>query len=197
LLFSRERSGSRNPYQSPLLEISRQARNDIYAPVTLIIIKMWVDLDCDLCHNEITYKFYYKHMKSLSFLIILLLISLWLFIPKSISAAQCLATKPDHAPDLFQIDINKGSATLYFTPVNNAVTNYTIVYGLSRGDERWGISFPYGVYHGVINYTVNHLSPNTRYYFRVRADNGCRQGFWSDTLSARTNWHFKMYTRVK
>lgn len=117
--------------------------------------------------------------------------------PLAIFAAQCGATKPDHAPDLFQIDATRNSATLYFTPVNNAVTNYTIVYGYSRGDERFGVSFPYGFYNGVINYTVNYLAPNTKYYFRVRADNGCRQGYWSDTLSALTGWQSKTYTRVK
>lgn len=115
----------------------------------------------------------------------------------TVSAASCGATKPDHAPDLFQIDVTKNSATLYFTPVNNAVSNYTIVYGYDRGDERFGVSFPFGKYDGVISYTINHLSPNTKYYFRVRADNGCRQGYWSDTLSVRTNWEFKSYTRVK
>jgi len=117
--------------------------------------------------------------------------------PLTVSADQCLATKPDHAPDLFQIDATKNSATLYFTPVNNAVTNYTVVYGYDRGDERFGVSFPFGFYDGVISYTINHLSPNTKYYFRVRADNGCRQGYWSDTLSAQTNWELKTYTRVK
>ncbi len=117
--------------------------------------------------------------------------------PLTVSAQQCQATKPDHAPDLFQIDVTRNSATLYFTPVNNAVTNYTIVYGYSRGDERFGVSFPYGFYNGVISYTVNHLDLNTKYYFRVRADNGCRQGYWSDTLSATTAWQPKIYTRVK
>ena len=117
--------------------------------------------------------------------------------PSATFAAQCTATKPDHAPDLFQIDVTKNSAKLYFTPVNNAVSNYTIVYGYERGDERFGVSFPYGVYQGVIDYTINHLAPNTRYYYKVRADNGCRNGYWSETLSARTNWDFKTYTRVK
>src|SRR3989344_9246270 len=127
---------------------------------------------------------------NLIFLIILLF-------PSSIYAAQCQATKPDHAPDLFQIDITKNTATLYFTPVNNAVSQYTIVYGYNRGDERFGISFPYGTYDGVISYTINELAPNTKYYFRVRADHGCRQGYWSDTMSVQTNWKNKTYTRIK
>ena len=138
-------------------------------------------------------------MKNLEYYLISLFIIglLVLSFPSSVFSAQCLATKPDHAPDLFQIDVRRDSATLYFTPVNNAVTNYTIVYGLERGDERYGASFPFGIYNGVISYTVNQLAPGTKYYFRVRADNGCRQGYWSDTLSVRTAWSFKTYTRVK
>jgi len=135
-------------------------------------------------------------------LIIFVISLIWLFIsvlflPHSVTATQCKATKPDHAPDLFQINTTKDSAVLFFTPVNNAVSQYTIVYGYSRGDERFGTSFPFGRYDGVISYTINHLAPNTKYYFRVRADHGCRQGYWSDTMSAQTNWESKIYTRVK
>lgn len=133
---------------------------------------------------------------------VLAVISSWLFFflasyPSKVSAASCGAVKPDHAPDLFQINTTKNSATLYFTPVNNAVTNYTIIYGLQKGEARYWVSFPFGVYDGVIDYKINHLAPNTKYYFRVRADNGCRNGYWSDTLSAKTDWNFKTYTRVK
>ena len=120
-----------------------------------------------------------------------------IYFPLSAHAAVCTGEKPDHPPDLFQINATKDKATLYFTPVNNAVTGYSIFYGYERGDERFNVSFPYGYSDGVISYTINYLSPNTRYYFKVRADNGCRRGWWSDTLSARTNWAFKVYTRVK
>lgn len=120
-----------------------------------------------------------------------------LYFPFGAQAVSCTKEKPDHAPDLFQINATKDKATLYFSPVNNAVTGYTIFYGYERGDERFNVSFPYGTSDGVISYTINYLSPNTRYYFKVRADNGCRRGYWSDTLSARTNWIYKIYTRVK
>ncbi len=112
-------------------------------------------------------------------------------------AVKCLDEKPNKAPELFQIDATRSSAKLYFTPVNNAVTGYTIVYGYERLKNDFGVSFPYGMYDGVIYYTVNDLSPNTKYYFRVRADNGCRQGFYSDTMSIQTNWDFKTYTLEK
>ncbi len=114
-----------------------------------------------------------------------------------ILAASCTATKPDKAPELFQIDAAKTSAKLYFTPVNNAVTQYTIIYGLERLQNDFIVSFPFGPYDGVINFTINDLSPNTKYYFRVRADNDCRQGWWSDTMSATTNSELKVYTKYK
>lgn len=112
-------------------------------------------------------------------------------------AAKCMDEKPNDKPDLFQIDVTKTTAKLYFTPVNNAITNYTIVYGYERGEQRFGVSFPFGKSDGVIDYTINDLSPNMEYFFRVRADNGCRNGPLSDTMSVRTNWESKIYTRFK
>lgn len=125
---------------------------------------------------------------------------LWLYFILAAPAradTRCPVDKPDHAPDLFQIDATRNSATLFFTPVNNAITGYLIAYGHYRGDVRFGVFFPSGPSDGVISYQINYLEPNTRYYFKVQAVNDCRNGFWSDTLSARTNWDFKSYYRVK
>ncbi len=99
---------------------------------------------------------------------------------------RCSAEAPDHAPHLFQIDTTKENATLYFTPVNNAVSYYFIAYGFKPGDERFGVSFPQGYYDGVLSYTINCLSPNTTYYFKVRAGHDCAPGDWSNTLAATT-----------
>lgn len=136
-------------------------------------------------------------MKKTVIFSLFLFLALSVFIASPVLAAKCLNEKPDRAPDLFQINATKNSATLYFTPVNNAITNYTIIYGYKRGEERFGVSFPFGQYDGVINYTIKDLSPNTRYFFKVRADNDCRRGYWSDTMSVQTNWELKIYTRVK
>lgn len=100
--------------------------------------------------------------------------------------ARCTDQKPDHAPNLFQIDTTDTKATLYFTPVNNAVSYYSIIYGYVKNDYSFGVSFNHGPYEGVINYTINELSPNTKYYFGVRAGNGCAAGKWSNTVSAET-----------
>lgn len=128
---------------------------------------------------------------------ILILVSIFSINFGSVFAAKCNDTRPDKAPDLFQIDATKTSAKLYFTPVNNAVTGYTIIYGTERGRDDFGVSFPLGQYEGVIDFTINALNQDTKYYFRVRADNGCRQGWTSDTLSATTDLDFNVYTKFK
>jgi flagellar basal body rod protein FlgG len=48
------------------------------------------------------------------------------------------------------------------------------------------VKFDKGYYDGVIDYTVNDLTPNTKYYFKVRAGNGCATGVWSGWLEAKT-----------
>jgi len=114
-----------------------------------------------------------------------------------VEAVSCKNTRPGNAPDLFQIDATKNSAKLYFTPVNNNVTGYTIVYGLERGVESFGASFSQGPYGGVLTYDINFLNSDTTYYFRVRADNGCKPGKWSNSMSIQTKWNSKIYTKYK
>lgn len=99
---------------------------------------------------------------------------------------SCPDLSPHNSPDLFEIAVTKDQATLYFTPVAGPVSYYYIAYGLSEGDERYGVWFPFGYYTGVISFTIEKLSPNTVYYFKVRGGNGCAPGFWSDWLKAKT-----------
>jgi len=99
----------------------------------------------------------------------------------------CGNQAPDHSPDLFQINTTKNNAKLFFTPVNNAVDQYYIAYGFTEGDERFGVKFDKGYYDGVIDYTINELAPNAKYYFKVRAGNGCATGSWSNWLAAKTD----------
>lgn len=111
---------------------------------------------------------------------------------------DCSDEAPDHAPHLFQIDTTKDSATLYFTPVNNAISYYFIAYGFESWDERFGVSFSQGRYDGVLSYTINHLSPNTKYYFKVRGGHGCMPGPWSNVLAAKTEgWFLTTETKNK
>lgn len=135
--------------------------------------------------------------KYISTLLLLTYLVLFGFVTKSEAAPRCPMEKPNHKPEIFQIDTTRTSATLYFTPVNNAVTEYRIVYGYAKGQDDFGVSYPMGYYDGVLSYTINDLNPDTRYYFKVTAVNGCRYGYWSNTMSARTGWDFKSYYRYK
>jgi len=49
------------------------------------------------------------------------------------------------------------------------------------------VKFDKGYYDGVIDYTINELAPNAKYYFKVRAGNGCATGSWSNWLAAKTD----------
>ncbi|MFA5137038.1 MAG: peptidoglycan-binding protein [Patescibacteria group bacterium] len=104
----------------------------------------------------------------------------------AVSAPTCQQTPPHDAPNLFQIDAAQNSATLYFTPLKDNISYYFIAYGLSPGDIRYGVSFDYGPYTGVIDYTINMLAPGTKYYYKVRGGNGCAPGPWGNEMSATT-----------
>ena len=99
-------------------------------------------------------------------------------------APTCGKTPPNSAPNLFQITTTQTQATLYFTPLRENISYYFVAYGFSPGDMRFGTSFEWGPYDGVINYTVNMLTPGTTYYFTVRGGNGCATGPWSAAVPA-------------
>jgi len=111
--------------------------------------------------------------------------------PSTASPPRCADLPPSNAPHLFQIETTQNQATLYFTPVNDYLSYYYIAYGYSEGDERFGVEFPASLAKGVQSYTIDELSPQTTYYFRVRGGNGCAPGDWSGWLAARTKSSFK------
>lgn len=92
------------------------------------------------------------------------------FLPQA-SAQVC--TPLTSAPNLYEVSRTSTSATLYFTPINDQVTGYTIIYGLNPEDERYSTSFSYGSSEGAVSYTVGGLDPQQTYYFKVRANNSC------------------------
>lgn len=102
------------------------------------------------------------------------------------STSVCSDFAPTNNPDLFQIDRAGSRAVLYFTPVNDHLSYYYIAYGLSPGDERYGVSFSAGLSSGVVNFTINDLNPNTTYYFKVRGGNGCAPGGWSNNKESNS-----------
>lgn len=74
------------------------------------------------------------------------------------------------------------SITLTWTDAANPVTYYLLSYGLSSGNYIYGNPNIGG--QGTTSYTVGGLNTGTKYYFVVRAGNGCMPGNYSNELSA-------------
>jgi hypothetical protein len=90
------------------------------------------------------------------------------------------------APQIFQIWATQTTATIYFVPSVDPEDSYTISYGLYSGADMYNVTFSYSDKSGAIPYTINDLNAATPYFFKVRADNGCMPGEWSNTLNLKT-----------
>lgn len=98
----------------------------------------------------------------------------------TVSVPGCQESAPSNAPDLFQIDSFFNSAILYFAPSTNT-DQYFISYSTNPSGEEHGILASLG-HDGVQKYSINHLLSGLTYYFKVRGQNGCATGFWSQIM---------------
>ncbi|MBU0572190.1 fibronectin type III domain-containing protein [Patescibacteria group bacterium] len=101
-------------------------------------------------------------------------------------APSCNDTTPSGlAPWLYQASAQgKSSIILRFTNWQTPVDHFALEYGTESNKYTFGVS-SFGN-KDTNSYTVGSLLPNTRYYFRVRAGNGCATGTWSSEISAKT-----------
>lgn len=105
--------------------------------------------------------------------------------PPGLNTYSCTDTAPLNAPDLFKVDTAGTYANLYFVTVKGA-TGYNFNYGTSAGANQYGDMLKYSGFSWILGRTVSMLSPNTTYYFRVQATNGCTGGPWSKTIQIKT-----------
>lgn len=105
-------------------------------------------------------------------------------ITTSISSPSCNDQPPTNAPDLFQIDRFLKSAKLYFAP-SSRISEYFISYSTAEKAEEHGIMVSLH-YDGVQSYTINDLLSNMTYFFKVRGQNGCATGDWSQIMKMKT-----------
>lgn len=98
---------------------------------------------------------------------------------------SCSDTTPTRAPDLFQIDTAGTYANLYLSTVSGS-SGYNIQFGTNSNANQYGDSFGYSGSLWTIGRTINNLSPNTTYYFKAQAVNGCTAGHWSKIVSVKT-----------
>ena len=102
------------------------------------------------------------------------------------AAPACNDTTPVLAPWLYSATTkSSGSVMLKFGEVLANVDHYALEYGTESGKYIFGAENIGG--GGTKEYLVQSLSPGTKYYFRVRAGNGCATGPWSSEISATTS----------
>lgn len=107
------------------------------------------------------------------------------------SPPGCGKAAPATAPWLYgAIAQGSDSVKLYFTDADGPLDKYVLQFGLKSGDYIFGSDGIGGL--GMRTYLVQHLTPKTMYYFRVRAGNDCAIGPWSNEISAKTKARYSL-----
>lgn len=98
----------------------------------------------------------------------------------------CGDTPPGNkAPWLYKaIAQESNSILLSFTDADDPIDKYVLEYGLESNNYIYGAQNIGG--KGTRTYLVQSLQPNTTYYFKIRAGNGCTTGPWSNEISTKT-----------
>lgn len=104
-------------------------------------------------------------------------------IPTSVTAACKTPTDPPSTePVLLRAVTGPGTVTLTWEKAGDPVTHYLLQYGTSPNNYSYGNPNIGG--RDATSYTVGELQNGVRYYFRIRAENGCKPGDFSNKLSA-------------
>ncbi len=99
------------------------------------------------------------------------------------SPGSCTDPAPGSTPTLTgAVPAGARAITLVWTDAANPVTSYVLSYGLSSGNYIYGNQNIGG--QGTTTYAVGGLATGTKYYFSIRAVNGCTPGNASNELSA-------------
>lgn len=104
------------------------------------------------------------------------------------SAPPCNDTKPGSAPTLLSAVAGANSVTLNWSQASTPVSYYLVTYGTEPGLQQYGN--PNVGDMNTTSYTVRGLSGGSRYYFKVRAGNGCMPGDFSNEVSAVPGGHY-------
>ena len=105
----------------------------------------------------------------------------------SVGTPQCNDTVTSGYPNLFEIRTNKYSATLFFAPPAGSYSSFYVAFSRKPDSWEYGTEYSQGQSGGVLQYTINELQPNTKYYIKIRAGNGCATGNWSNTMMVTTS----------
>lgn len=100
------------------------------------------------------------------------------------SAPNCTDSAPVLTPDLFQVNTTSRSAKLFFTPIDT--DQFWVSFSTKPDAEMYGEQVNL-LREGVQSHNIYHLKPNTIYYIKVRGQNSCMPGNWSNTMKFKTN----------
>jgi len=100
------------------------------------------------------------------------------------SAPGCSDSAPVLTPDLFQINTTSKSAKLFFTPID--ASKFYISFSTKPNAEDYGEEVVLAK-EGVQSHNIYLLKPNTIYYVKIRGQNGCMPGNWSNVMKFKTN----------
>ena len=105
------------------------------------------------------------------------------------STPVCNDQKPGSAPVLLSaVSTGANSVTLTWAKANGPVSYYLVSFGTKPGEQLYGNPNVGG--SDTTSYTVDNLSGGKRYYFEVRAGNGCMPGDFSNELSSGASGGF-------
>ncbi len=97
-------------------------------------------------------------------------------------AVSCKNERPFTPPVLLSAEAKDRSVVLTWQEASDPVTHYLVAYSRNELDVEFGN--PNVGPKGTTTYTVNELTNGVKYYFKVRGENGCKPGKFSNKLSA-------------
>ena len=104
--------------------------------------------------------------------------------PTTSNSSVCTDSPPVLIPDLFQIDTTSTTAKLFFTPIDT--NDFFISFSPNPDAEMYGEQVSL-LREGVQSHTIYYLKPYTTYYLKIRGQNGCMPGQWSNAMEFATN----------
>ncbi len=108
----------------------------------------------------------------------------------------CYLNVSSKAPWLFGGSPNYHSVEINFIDYSGSEDSYVLEYGTESGKYIYSSSFSDQTNNASKYYIVNHMAPNTDYYFRIKAVNGCAFGPWSNEIKVTTNSLFDLEPKL-
>lgn len=109
----------------------------------------------------------------------------------------CNDSKPIGQPFITKVEYNGKSATISFAPAIDSFNKYHIAYGQHRENPPYALEYFSSAKGGIEKVDINYLTPGLRYFFKIKAGNGCNFGEWSAIYPTTQNSIIRLGGGVK